>query len=98
MPTYEIHFRDQRGPEVVRADEMRHERNSIVFRSVQLVILTPCLVQRRVAASEVAQVRQLDDPGEAMVSPDGYRVERILVQRSLRRPPPLHLRVTWRGH
>jgi len=76
-----------------------HERNSIVFRSVQLVILTPCwVVQRRVAASEVAQVRQLDDPGEAMVSPDGYRVERILVQRSLRRPPRPHLRVTWRGH
>jgi hypothetical protein len=99
MPTYEIHFRDQRGPEMVLADEMRHERNLIVFRSVQLAILTPCwVVQRRVAASEVAQVRRLDDLGEAMVSPDGYRVERILVQRSLRRPPPLHLRVTWRGH
>jgi hypothetical protein len=64
MPTYQIHFRDGQGPEVVRADEMRHERNSIVFRTVQLVILTPCwVVQRRVAASEVAQVRQLDHRG-----------------------------------
>jgi hypothetical protein len=30
-------------------------------------------------------------------SPDGYRVEAILVQRSLRRSPRLYLRVTCRG-
>jgi hypothetical protein len=33
----------------------------------------------------------------AMVSPDGYRVELIEVQRSLSRPPRPRLRVTWRG-
>jgi hypothetical protein len=32
-----------------------------------------------------------------MVSADGYRVEPILVQRSLRRPPRPFLGVTWRG-
>jgi hypothetical protein len=32
-----------------------------------------------------------------MVSADGYRVEAILVQRSLRRPARPYLRVTWRG-
>jgi hypothetical protein len=32
-----------------------------------------------------------------MVSPDGYRVERILLQRSLRRPARPYLRLTWRG-
>ena len=31
------------------------------------------------------------------VSADGFRVEQILVQRSLRRPPRPYLRVTWRG-
>jgi hypothetical protein len=88
----------QRAPEIVHADEMRHERGSIVFRRVQLVILTPCwIVHRRVATSEVAQVRQLHNLAEAMVSPGGYRVQRILVHRSLRRPPRPHLRVTWRG-
>jgi hypothetical protein len=34
----------------------------------------------------------------AMVSADGYRVEPILVQRSLRRPPRAALRITWRGY
>ena len=33
----------------------------------------------------------------AMVSADGYRVESILVQRSLRRPRAA-LRITWRGY
>jgi hypothetical protein len=33
----------------------------------------------------------------AMVGADGYRVEQILVQRSLRRPPRPALRITWRG-
>ena len=33
----------------------------------------------------------------AMVSPDGVKVEQILVQRSLRRPPRQMLRVTHRG-
>ena len=30
---------------------------------------------------------------DAMVSPDGYRVEQIAVQRDLRRPPKVMLRV-----
>jgi hypothetical protein len=34
----------------------------------------------------------------AMVSADGYRVEPILVQRSLRKPPRPALRITWRGY
>jgi hypothetical protein len=34
----------------------------------------------------------------AMVSADGYRIEPILAQRSLRRPPRPALRVTWRGY
>ena len=34
----------------------------------------------------------------AMVSADGYRVEPILVQRSLHRPPRPMLRITWRGY
>ena len=34
----------------------------------------------------------------AMVSADGYRVEQITVQRSLRRPPRQALRITWRGY
>jgi hypothetical protein len=34
------------------------------------------------------------DPGvDVMVSPDGHRVEQVLVQRSLRRPPKAYLRV-----
>ena len=33
----------------------------------------------------------------AMVSGDGHRVEQILLQRSLRRPPRAYLRITWRG-
>jgi hypothetical protein len=33
-----------------------------------------------------------------MVSAHGYRVEPILVQRSLRRPPQPALRITWRGY
>jgi hypothetical protein len=33
-----------------------------------------------------------------MVSADGYRIEPILAQRSLRRPPRPALRVTWRGY
>jgi hypothetical protein len=33
-----------------------------------------------------------------MVSADGYRVEPILVQRSLRRPARAALRITWRGY
>jgi hypothetical protein len=32
-----------------------------------------------------------------MVSADGYRIEAILVQRSLHQPPRQCLRVTWRG-
>ncbi len=85
--------------ELVYADEMRREGRSIVFRSVQLVILMPrWIVRRRFAASEVADVRELAADGEAMVSPDGYRVERIVLQRSLRRPPRPYLRVTWRGN
>jgi hypothetical protein len=47
-----------------------------VFRRVQLVMLAPrWIVQRRFRASEVTDVRQLASDGEAMVSPDGYRVE-----------------------
>ncbi len=34
----------------------------------------------------------------AMVRGDGYRVEPILVQRSLRRSPRPALRITWRGY
>jgi hypothetical protein len=33
-----------------------------------------------------------------MVGPDGWRVERVLVQRDLRRPPVEMLRVTRRGY
>jgi hypothetical protein len=33
-----------------------------------------------------------------MFSPDGFRVEAILVQTSLRRPPRARLRVTQRGY
>jgi hypothetical protein len=33
-----------------------------------------------------------------MVSRDGYRVEPVMLQRSLRRPPRQFLRVTWRGY
>jgi hypothetical protein len=99
LPTFEVRFRDGRPAEIVQADEMRRERSLIVFRSVQLVILTPCwVVRRRLRASEVADVRKLAAKSEAMVSPDGYRVERILVQRSLRRPPRPYLRVSWRGY
>jgi hypothetical protein len=32
-----------------------------------------------------------------MVNDDGYRVELIWMQHSLRRPPRQYLRVTWRG-
>jgi hypothetical protein len=99
MPTYEIRFRDDRPSEVVLADEIRRERSSIVFRSVQLAILTPCwIVRRRVTVSEVAGVRELAADGEAMVTPAGYRVERIVIQRSRRGPPRPYLRVTWRGN
>jgi hypothetical protein len=99
MPTYEVRFRDSRPPEVVHADEMRRERGLIVFRSVQLMILTPrWIVCRRYDASDVVDVRELAGNGEAVISPDGYRVERILMQRSLRRPPRPYLRVTWRGY
>lgn len=80
MPIYEIRFCDDRPPEVVLADEMRRENVSIVFRSVELVILTPrWVVQRRRASSEVAAIRRLDRPDPTMVSPEGYRVERILL-------------------
>jgi hypothetical protein len=34
-----------------------------------------------------------DSGVDVMVSPDGHRVERVLVQRSLRRPPKAYLRV-----
>ena len=34
----------------------------------------------------------------AMVSADGYRVEPVLVQRSLRRPPRPALRITFRKY
>jgi hypothetical protein len=33
-----------------------------------------------------------------MVSADGYRIEQISLQRSLRRPAVSYLRVTWRGY
>jgi hypothetical protein len=65
---------------------------------MQMVILTPrWIVRRRYAAAEVADVRELAGHGEAMVSPAGYRVEPILLQRSLRRTARPYLRVTWRG-
>jgi hypothetical protein len=99
VPTYEITFRDPaRSPEIVDADLWRRERAHLVFYAVRLVVLTPYeVVARRFAMSEVASVRQLAR-GPAMISPDGYRVEQIVVQRSLRRPPRPYLRVTWRGH
>ena len=34
----------------------------------------------------------------AFTSPDGHRVELVLLQRSLRRSPRPSLRVTWRGY
>jgi hypothetical protein len=98
MPTYEITFRDtQRRPEIVHADGMRRTRTAVVFYTVQLVVLTPReIVVRRLASAEVADIRELGER-RAMVTGDEYRVERILLQRSLRRPPRPHLRVTWRG-
>ena len=33
-----------------------------------------------------------------MVSADGHRIELVLLQKSLRRPPRPALRVTWRGY
>ncbi len=43
-------------------------------------------------------MRRHRDSCRAMVSADGYRVEPILIQRSLRRPPRPALRITWRGY
>jgi hypothetical protein len=97
MPTYQITFREPtRPPETVRADGWRRERASFVFYTVQLVLLTPYeVVARRFAVSELAGVRRLAaDP--AMVNSDGYRVERVVIQRSLHRPPRPYPRVTWR--
>ena len=42
-------------------------------------------------------MRRDRDSCRAMVSADGYRIEPILIQRSLQRPPRAALRVTWRG-
>jgi hypothetical protein len=98
MATYEITFRDpQRPPETIRADLWRREGAFLVFYVVQLVVLTPYeVVAGRFAVSDVAGVRRLArDP--AMINSDGYRVERVVIQRSLRRPPRPYLRVTWRG-
>jgi hypothetical protein len=65
---------------------------------MRLVVLTPReIVVRRFATAEVAAVRELHGGAAAMVNPDGYRVERILLQRSLRRPPRPYLRVARRG-
>jgi hypothetical protein len=86
MPTYQIRFRDGRPADVVQADEMLRERRSIVFRSAQMVVLTPRWIARcRYAASEVADVREIAGQGEAMVSSDGYRVE---VGRAAALPSP----------
>ena len=43
-------------------------------------------------------MRRHRDRVRAMVSADGFRVEQIVVQRSLRRPPRPALRITWRGY
>ena len=98
MPAFEIIFRDtQRQPEIVHADGVRRTRTAVVFFMVQMVVLTPReIAVRRLPSAEVADIRRLEEH-RAMVSADGYRVERILLQRSLRRPPRAYLRVTWRG-
>jgi hypothetical protein len=98
MPTYEIIFHDAlRAPEIVIADGGAKEQYGSRLYAIHLVVLTPReIVVRRFAPAEVADIRQVEEH-RAMLTPDGYRVERGLLQRSLRRPPRPYLRVTWRG-
>jgi hypothetical protein len=81
---------------VVRADEMRHRAG--LDRLPQRPAGDLDAVLDRAASRrhlEVAEVRRLNDPGEAMVSWDGYRASWCAAPCV---PAMPHLRLTSRGH